>query len=76
MATEEENLAQLAIVRTQIIERLVEITKSPKPTYTIDGQKVDWTDYQRMLFEQVKQVDEAVAAITDEPYEFNSTMYT
>ena len=76
MATEEENLAQLAIVRTQVISLIAELTLSPKPSYSIDGQRVNWGDYLEMLFRQVAQVDAAILAITDDPYEFTSTMYT
>ena len=76
MATEAENLAQLAIVRTQVISLIAELTLSPKPSYTIDGQKVDWTDYLEMLLRQVAQVDAAILAIESDPYEFTSTMYT
>jgi hypothetical protein len=35
---------------------LAEISESPKPTYSLDGQSFSWTEYQRFLLEQMKAI--------------------
>lgn len=71
MATDAE---QIATIRTQTLARIVEITASPKPSYTIDGQQVLWSDYLRQLQSTVAWCDEQVAAA--EPFEVTSQGYT
>ena len=65
---------QLATIKSQILQILVDITESPKPTYMIDGQTVSWTAYQRMLLDQLAQINAALAAET--PFEIHSRGYT
>ena len=36
---------QLETLRTQALDNLLAATTSPKPTYTIDGQRVDHAGY-------------------------------
>lgn len=50
----------LATIKTQILARLAELTASAKPYYVIDGQEVRWTEYQQMLFQQLKAVNEQI----------------
>lgn len=59
MATDAENLV---IIRSNILQRLADLTANPKPSYDIDGQQVDWTAYQEMLFRQLADVDSAIAS--------------
>ena len=70
MAAESETLAHWQSIRDETRERLAEITASPKPTYDIDGQKVEWEKYHTML---TKTHDYAVKQCrrlgTDEDYE-------
>jgi len=47
----------LATIKSQILARLQEITASPKANYDVDGQRFDWGDYQKMLFEQLDRVN-------------------
>jgi hypothetical protein len=53
----------LVTIRTQVHARLIEVLANPKPSYQVDGedQEVRWTEYQAMLFAQLKQLDEAIA---------------
>ena len=44
-------------IRQQILERIEEITAAPKPTYSIDGQEVKWTEYLKTLRESVDWID-------------------
>ncbi|MGE3804156.1 MAG: hypothetical protein AB7K24_05740 [Gemmataceae bacterium] len=55
----------------QLAANLAEITASPKPTYSIDGQKVSWAEYHRLLTDQLKAVRELIAADSG-PYEFRT----
>lgn len=50
----------LATIKTQILARLADLTASAKPYYVIDGQEVRWTEYQAMLFAQLKSVNEQI----------------
>lgn len=52
---------ELTTIRDQAVARLKEITASPKPSYNVNGQQVGWTDYQRMLMEQIKALNELIA---------------
>jgi hypothetical protein len=40
---------QIALIKTQTLARIAEITAQPKPTYQIDGQMVAWGDYLHQL---------------------------
>ena len=50
---------QITILTTrlaQIDARLDEMFDCPRPTYSVDGQRFDWTQYQEMLMEARKTV--------------------
>lgn len=53
MPTTAENLATAYANYATI---LAEISENPKPTYSIDGQSVSWTEYQRFLLEQMAAI--------------------
>ncbi len=59
MATDAENLVA---IRSNILQRLADITAQPKPSYDIDGQDVKWNEYQKMLFDQLTATDSAIAS--------------
>lgn len=69
-----DDLTQLATIKSQALARIIEITSSPKPTYSIDGQSVSWSDYLRQLQETVAWCDERLAG--DDPFEFATEAYT
>lgn len=71
MATYLENLTT---ARDQIAANLVEITASPKPSYDIDGQRVEWTDYFKALTDQLARMNELLNGA--EPFEEVSQGYT
>lgn len=48
-------------IRSQTLALIVEITAQPKPTYTIDGQSVSWTDYLARLQQTVDWCDRMIA---------------
>ena len=65
---------QIATIKTQTLARIAEITAEPKPTYNIDGQKVDWADYLNQLQQTVDWCNRKLAA--EGPFEFRSQGYT
>lgn len=60
---------KLELARTQILDRIVEITASPKPSYSIDGQSFSWNEYLKTLLEQVKALDEVIAGSQGQLFE-------
>lgn len=60
-------LDDLATARDNFAAKLAEISVSPKPSYSIDGQSVSWTDYYRFLSDQVDKLNEQIAA--GQPFE-------
>ena len=61
---------QLTTIRDQVVARLADITANPKPNYTIGDETYEWTDYQRMLFEQLTRLNEAIGL--SQPYEIRT----
>ena len=58
MATDME---QLTAIRSLALQRIAEITATPKPNYSIDGQQVAWADYLRQLQATVDWCNERLA---------------
>jgi len=60
----------LNTIRSNILARLKEATRMPKPTYTIGGpdgsQTVSWNEYIRMLMEQLEEIQKLIVALS--PY--------
>ena len=59
MATAAENL-QTAY--DNFAAKLAEISESPKPSYSIDGQSVSWVEYYKFLMEQMKSIREELSS--------------
>ena len=49
---------QIALIRTQTLTQLEELRASPKPSYSIDGQKVSWTEYAESLQQTIDWCDQ------------------
>lgn len=61
---------QLATIKSNYLATLAAISADPKPSYNIDGQSVSWTEYQAMLMDKVKAINDL---INDEgPFILNS----
>ncbi len=60
----------LATIKSQIIARLVEITASPKPSYMVDGQSVQWSAYFNALTSKLTEINALIAA--ESPVEVTS----
>lgn len=68
------SIDDLKTARDNVAARIKEITASPKPSYEIDGQSVDWNDYLKTLLGALKDIDEA---ITDrDPYFITTQVFT
>lgn len=65
MATDAENLLT---IRSNLLAKLAEISADPKPSYSINGQSVSWDQHRQSLLNEVKMINEQLAAITG-PYE-------
>ena len=51
----------LTAVLNQLTALLLQISFSPKPTYTAYGRSYSWTKYQEMLSRQIEQVTKLIA---------------
>ena len=65
---------QLATIKEQILQNLADVTANPKPSYNIDGQQIGWTDYQRLLLEQLEKINIQIATYL--PWEQHSVGYS
>ncbi len=67
MSTEAQ---QVATIRSLTLAQLEALRANPKPTYSIDGQRVSWTDYIESLQQTVDWCDQKLAGY--EPFEYQS----
>lgn len=64
------DVEQIESIRTQSLAQLAELRASPKPSYSIDGQTVSWTEYVKSLQETIEWCDAKLAGYR--PFEFRS----
>ena len=65
MATTLENLE---VARDNIAKLLADITASPKPSYSVDGQSVSWESYVSMLATNLEKINQLII-VAGGPYE-------
>jgi len=53
MATDAENIAT---IRSNILTALATESANPKPSYSINGQQVDWNGYRAALLKQLQDL--------------------
>jgi hypothetical protein len=51
-------------IKTQTLSMIAELTASPKPSYNVDGQSMQWTDYLKQLRATVEWCDQQIARST------------
>jgi hypothetical protein len=68
------DLEQLQTIRSQALAAMAEITASPKPSYTIDGQTVSWNAYLLRLRQTADWCEHKLAA--QQPVELRSQATT
>lgn len=61
----------LAQARSNICNLLALISTNPKPTYSINGQSVQWTEYFKMLTESLKTINEQIQ-VAGGPFELQT----
>lgn len=54
---------QLALIKSQTLALIAQITAEPKPTYNIDRQAVSWAEYLQQLQATVAWCDSQLAAL-------------
>lgn len=47
------DLTMINTIRTQTLDLLNDISESPRPSYSIDGHSVSWTEYRKQLLQTV-----------------------
>lgn len=72
--SDDEVIISLKKSRDNILTLIEEITTDPKPSYSIDGQKVDWAQYLKQLQESLKAIEENLED-KDGLYEEHSQFY-
>ena len=56
------DLENLATIRSNILTKLASEPSSPKVSYSIDGQTVNYNDWYRMMWGQLQEVNKQIAA--------------
>jgi len=67
MSTEAQ---QITSIRNLTLAQLEQLRANPKPTYSIDGQRVSWADYFQSLQQTIDWCDQKLAGY--EPFECRS----
>ncbi|MDD3468813.1 MAG: hypothetical protein PHE53_02395 [Thermoguttaceae bacterium] len=65
-----DDVLQIRQIRLQAMNNMEEITLSPKPSYTLEGQSVSWTDYLGQLQKIIDWCDTKLSQ--SQPYEIHS----
>lgn len=65
-----DSLNQILKIRAQTLAMIAELTRSPKPTYSVENQSVSWESYLVQLQATVSWCDRQLQA--EEPFEIRS----
>lgn len=68
-------LSDLQTAKAGIAAVLAEVCASPKPTYSVGGQNVDWAGYVVTLTNQMEKLNELISqeGVSDgQPFEYRS----
>ena len=65
---------QIRTIRSQTLARIAEVSASHKPSYSVNGQSVSWTQYVADLRATVAWCDEQLGS--EEPFEIYSQGFT
>jgi hypothetical protein len=55
--------ADLRIIRDQIIANVKAESATPKPSYSIDGESVDWTTWAKAQQDRIEQLNRMINAV-------------
>ncbi len=67
------NAENIATIKSNLLTALATESASPKPSYSIDGQQVDWNGYRASLLKQIADLDAILAAAAG-PWEVADVM--
>ncbi len=67
-------MSQIQTIKSQTLVLLAELTANPKPSYSLDGQQVSWSEYLRQLLDTVDWCDRQLRS--EEPAEVHSQGFT
>ena len=59
MATDAQNIAT---IRSNLFASLATESANPKPSYSIDGQSVDWNGYRAAVLKQIADLNALMSA--------------
>jgi hypothetical protein len=66
-------LEKLKTIRDQLADRIIEVSASVKPSYSVDGQSISWESYLATLNNQLAVINAQINAA--EPFELESEGY-
>ncbi len=52
--------------KANLVQKLLEASENPKPSYKIDGQEVDWKGYIKMLQDAIDRLSTLIASEEDD----------
>ncbi len=61
-------------IKSQTLSLISDMTANPKPSYSLDGQRISWHEYLAQLQRTVDWCDRQLAG--EDPFEVHSTGYT
>ena len=64
------DLEHLQTIKAQTLALIADLTAHPKPTYSVDGQNVSWSEYLAALEATVDWCERKLAG--EEPFEVHS----
>jgi hypothetical protein len=64
------DIEQIETIKSEALAQLAELRAHPKPSYTVDGQQVSWTQYAESLERTVDWCDGKLAGY--QPFEVRS----
>jgi hypothetical protein len=53
-------LTDLIEIKRNLIDRLKELTANPRPSYSIEGRSVSWTELMNAYAEQIKWINDLI----------------
>jgi hypothetical protein len=68
------NAEQLATIKSQTLALIADLTTAPKPSYSINGQSVSWSEYLKQLQQTIAWCDAQLNS--EAPFEIQTEAFT
>jgi hypothetical protein len=62
-----QRVEKLKTLRDSFEDRLAEMLAKPRPSYDVDGQAMDMTEYQAFLMEKIQELNNLIAKLDSPP---------